>query len=123
MRIIIGLRSPLTPDLPLPPKQGYSKYHDAYMGTIKMRTTLTIEDRLAEELKRTAHSKGQSFKQVVNEALRAGLNAQARPPARPYHLEPTPMGRAKADTDLTKARQLSDEMEDATLAGKLEQRK
>ncbi|MDZ7811368.1 MAG: type II toxin-antitoxin system VapB family antitoxin [Arhodomonas sp.] len=45
-----------------------------------MRTTLTIEDRLAEELKRAAHSSGKSFKQIVNEALRAGLRRE-RPSA------------------------------------------
>lgn len=38
-----------------------------------MRTTLTIEDSLAELLKKQAHETGKPFKQVVNEALRAGL--------------------------------------------------
>lgn len=88
-----------------------------------MRTTLTIEDRLAEELKRRAQSKGKPFKQVVNEALRAGLHAQARPPAQTYRLEPTPMGRPRAGLDLTKARQLSDELEDSAVADKVAQRK
>lgn len=88
-----------------------------------MRTTLTIEDRLAEELKRAAHSSGKSFKQVVNEALRAGLAARDRPPARPYRLEPAHMGAVTPGIDLTRARQLSDGLEDDALADKLEQRK
>ncbi|WP_440998081.1 hypothetical protein [Arhodomonas sp. SL1] len=88
-----------------------------------MRTTLTIEDRLAEELKRAAHSSGKSFKQIVNEALRAGLAARERPSARPYHLEPAHMGGLAAGVDLTKARQLADRLEDDALAAKLEQRK
>lgn len=88
-----------------------------------MRTTLTIEDRLAEELKRAAHSSGKSFKQVANETLRAGLAARARPAARPYHLEPAHMGGVAAGIDLAKAHHLSDRLEDDALADKLEQRK
>ncbi len=88
-----------------------------------MRTTLTIEDRLAEELKRAAHASGKPFKQIVNETLRAGLAARQRPPAKPYRLEPAHMGAVAAGADLTKARQLSDQLEEEALAAKLEQRK
>lgn len=80
-----------------------------------MRTTLTIEDRLAEELKRVAYSSGKSFKQVVNEALRAGLAARQRPPARAYHLEPAHMGGLAVGIDLTKACHLADQLEDDAL--------
>lgn len=38
-----------------------------------MRTTLTVDDDVAVKLKRLA--KGRSFKDAVNEALRAGLHA------------------------------------------------
>ena len=38
-----------------------------------MRTTLTIDDDLAEALRDLAHRTRRSFKQVVNETLRRGL--------------------------------------------------
>lgn len=44
-----------------------------------MRTTLTLDDDVAEKLKAESRRSGQSFKQTVNEALRRGL---ARKPAR-----------------------------------------
>ncbi|MEY4352614.1 MAG: hypothetical protein RLZZ609_855 [Cyanobacteriota bacterium] len=39
-----------------------------------MRTTLTLDDDLAETLNRTARQTGQSFKAVVNAAIRRGLS-------------------------------------------------
>jgi len=88
-----------------------------------MRTTLTLEDRLAEALKRRAHEQGKPFKEVINEALRAGLQAQAQPSPRPYRLDPTSMGRPRHGYDLAKAREISEDLEDAAVAEKLEQRK
>ena len=88
-----------------------------------MRTTFTIEDRLLDELKRTARDSGKPFKQVVNEVLRAGLEARTRPQPQPYRLEPASMGRPLQGHDLTKARQLSDELEDDAIAEKVAQRK
>lgn len=38
-----------------------------------MRTTLTIDDDLGQQIKELAHRQRKSFKQVVNEILRAGL--------------------------------------------------
>ena len=40
-----------------------------------MRTTLTLDEQIAKALKEVAHRTGKPFKQVVNEALRAGLAA------------------------------------------------
>lgn len=88
-----------------------------------MRTTLTIDDRLLNELKRTAQASGKPFKQVVNEALRTGLSANAARPARRYELVPTPMGRPGADIDLVKARHEAARLEDQALVDKLRQRK
>jgi hypothetical protein len=48
-----------------------------------MRTTLTINDGLLRQLRQKALDSGKPFKQVVNEALRAGLEqpaTAARPP-------------------------------------------
>ena len=42
-----------------------------------MRTTLTVDDALLRQLRQKALDSGKPFKQVVNEALRAGLNTPA----------------------------------------------
>ncbi len=44
-----------------------------------MRTTLTLDDDLAEALARMARRDGRSFKDVVNDTLRRGLQTGARP--------------------------------------------
>jgi hypothetical protein len=44
-----------------------------------VRTTLTLDDDLAEALDRLARREGRSFKHVVNETLRRGLVTGARP--------------------------------------------
>jgi len=69
-----------------------------------MRTTLTIDDSLAELLKKQAYETGKPFKQVVDEALRAGLeHAGTTHASRPYRLEPASMGSVRPGTDLDKA--------------------
>jgi len=89
-----------------------------------MRTTLTLDDDLARLLKKTARDSERPFKQVVNEAIRAGLVALEEPPARqPYRLEPADLGGVRPGIDLTKALRLADELEDEALRQKLEQRK
>ncbi len=44
-----------------------------------MRTTLTIDDHIAEALKSLARTSGKTFKTVVNEALRNGLTTGEKP--------------------------------------------
>jgi hypothetical protein len=88
-----------------------------------MRTTLTLDDQLARDLKRVAHESGKPFRQVVNEALRAGLRALDRPEPQPYRLRPVSMGQTRSGIDLDKALQLADELENESLLRKLEQRK
>jgi len=53
-----------------------------------MRTTLTIDDAIAKALKTLAHRSNQSFKEVVNETLRAGLSVERGPRAKPYRVRP-----------------------------------
>jgi len=48
-----------------------------------MRTTLTLEDDLADRLAQIARATRQSFKAVVNETLRLGL-AEHRPSVPPF---------------------------------------
>lgn len=89
-----------------------------------MRTTLTLDDDLARLLKKTARDKQRPFKQVVNEAIRAGLATLEKPPVRePYRLEPSDLGGVRPGIDLTKALRLADELEDEALRQKQEQRK
>ena len=44
-----------------------------------MRTTVTLDSDVAEKLKELARRKRSSFKVTLNEVLRRGLTAQARP--------------------------------------------
>jgi len=85
-----------------------------------MRTTLTIDDRLARNLKEIAHRSGKPFEQVVNETLHAGLTAQKAPPkARSYRLKPASLGQPLPGIDLDKTLQLADTLEDIAIARKL----
>lgn len=89
-----------------------------------MRTTLTLDDDVAAELKRIAYERGEPFKRVVNEALRAGLAAaQAPRRAKRYRLEPVAMGAVRPGVRLDKALRLADELEEATVAGEMKARK
>ncbi len=89
-----------------------------------MRTTLTIEDRIAKALKALAHRSGKSFKQVLNETLQAGLAAREAPAKpRPYRVKPASLGGVLPGVDLTKAVQLADLLEDEEVARKLALRK
>lgn len=88
-----------------------------------MRTTLTIEDSLATELKKRALETGKPFKQVVNEALLTGLQQKAVRKSQAYRLKPVSLGTPLTGVNLDKALLLADELEDVSLRAKLEQRK
>lgn len=89
-----------------------------------MRTTLTIDDRIAKALKALAHRSGKPFKRVVNETLQAGLDAREAPAkVRPYRVKPVSLGGVMPGIDLTKALRLADALEDDEIARKLELRK
>ena len=87
-----------------------------------MRTTLTIEDSLASELKKRALETGKPFKQV-NEALQSWLQQKAVRNSQTYRLKPASLGLPLAGVNLDKALRLADELEDGSLHAKLEQRK
>jgi hypothetical protein len=75
------------------------------------RTTLTLDDDIADKLKRQAERRGVSFKDVVNAALRTGLAARdASVRKRPYQVQvfDSPLCRG---IDPMKLNQLSDELE------------
>ena len=88
-----------------------------------MRTTLTIDDALANQLKQRALETGKPFKQVVNEALLTGLQAQNVRKPKPYRLQPASLGAPLPGVDLTKALPTAEALEDEAIRSKLEQRK
>ncbi|AJP47375.1 hypothetical protein PG1C_00745 [Rugosibacter aromaticivorans] len=90
-----------------------------------MRTTLTIEDALACQLKKRAQEAGKPFKPVINENLLTELQQKAvRKSTSPaYRLKPASLGVPLASINLDKALHLADELEDISLRANLEQRK
>ena len=58
-----------------------------------MRTTITIDDDVLARARRIAGKRHTSFKFVVNEALRTGLDQVEKPAkSRPYHTDSHRMG-------------------------------
>lgn len=62
-----------------------------------MRTTLTLDPDVAALAERMQRVRGQSFKAIVNEALRCGLRAMAAPAGRPaaYRTPAVDLGRCR----------------------------
>ena len=87
-----------------------------------MRTTLTIDDDLAEALRDLAHRTRRSFKQVVNEAIRTGISG-SRPRPRRYRLKPAALGGVRPGFNLDQALEIADALEDDGIVQKLELRK
>jgi len=58
-----------------------------------MRTTLTLNPDVAAKARRGAAKLRKPFKEVINAALRIGLDAVLKPPAaKPYRTQPRPLG-------------------------------
>jgi predicted transcriptional regulator len=85
-----------------------------------MRTTVTLDPDVAAELKELARQRGVSFKEVLNDAVRAGLAAGTE--ARAYRLPTTRLGLRPA-VSLDGALRLAAAMEDEETVRKLELRK
>lgn len=83
-----------------------------------MRTTLTLDPDVEAMLKRVVRERRVSFKEAVNDSIRAGLRGEGgRTKVRP----PLPlfdMGQ-RADVSLDRALRVSDAMEDEELVRKL----
>ena len=61
-----------------------------------MRTTLTLDEDVAQRAKAAVARLHRPFKQVVNQALRAGLDGLEKPSAgKPYRTKPRGMGLRK----------------------------
>jgi len=88
-----------------------------------MRTTLTLDDRIAKALKAVAHRTGKPFKQVVHETLQTGLAARETAKPRPYRLKPVSLGGVVPGINIDKALRLSAALEDDEIARELDLRK
>lgn len=62
-----------------------------------MRTTLTLDNDVASALEQLRETRDQSFKELVNEALRIGLQSMAAPPKRrkPFRMRTADLGRCR----------------------------
>ena len=80
-----------------------------------MRTTVTLDPDVETLIKRTMSERGLTFKEAVNEAIRAGATRPARTPAAtfPAHDMGEPL------VDVTKAVRLAGELEDQELAARI----
>ena len=85
-----------------------------------MRTTLTLDDDVAAALKQQAKLHDQSFKQVVNDALRRGLTSPEPRGRRPFRVR-TFAGGFRTGIDPLKLNQLNAELELEELRRKLQQ--
>jgi hypothetical protein len=74
-----------------------------------MRTTVTLDPDVQRLLKDAEHRSGRPFKQVLNDAVRAGLGREVIK-SRAFKQRVFSLGRAKVD--LTKANALAGELED-----------
>jgi hypothetical protein len=76
-----------------------------------MRTTLTFEPSVDQLIRDAVYRTGNTFKQTVNDAIRAGLSKKKTVKAPPFVFPSANMGREQVD--LTKALSLSAELDDA----------
>lgn len=87
-----------------------------------MRTTVTLDPDVQALLKRSMREHDRSFKDALNEAVRAGLRRPAAvPKAAPFVQRSFKLGRPLVD--LTKANALAGELEDAELALRMQRRR
>ena len=85
-----------------------------------MRTTLTLDEDVAHHLAERHRLTGMSFKQLVNETLRAGFQAGQLPAAAPLPFRVTPKAAGfRTGVDVLRLNQLNDELESDAFLGKL----
>src|SRR6516164_5242271 len=76
-----------------------------------VRTTVTLDPDVERLLKEVAHQTRQSFKQVLNDAVRNGLQAATSNSKRkPFAVKARPMG-LRAGIDPTRLAELADDLE------------
>lgn len=80
-----------------------------------MRTTITLDPEVALLVERTMRERDLSFKQVVNDAIRAGLGSGG---GKRFRQRTFDMGAPRVD--VTKALELAARLEDEAIARKLD---
>jgi hypothetical protein len=85
-----------------------------------MRTTITLDEDVAAQLRRVMRERDLTFKDAVNSTLRAGLGTQ--PESRTYRLPTYRMG-VRPGIDLDHALRLDAALEDEETARQLRLRK
>jgi hypothetical protein len=83
-----------------------------------MRTTLTLDPDVAQELKKKIETEKITLREAVNSALRAGLRQSKREKKVPFEVEPHAFG-FHAGIDPDKFNQLVDELEVEEIVRKL----
>lgn len=88
-----------------------------------MRTTLDLDPRLMQRIRRKALDERKSLKEIINQTLAIGLDDDAARSSRPseYRLPVYSLGAPARNLD--KALILTDEMENAAVVSELEMRK
>jgi hypothetical protein len=82
-----------------------------------MRTTVTLDPDVEAMLRKEVRRRGESFKQVLNDAIRTGLRDIGKRRSEEA-FEPPIFDMGKPRVDLTKATWLSAELEDEELIGR-----
>ena len=82
-----------------------------------MRTTLTLDDDIADSLRERARLLDLPFKRVVNDALRRGLSPAAQEDRPVFRVTPLPGG-FRPGVDPLKLNQLNDELETQEFVGR-----
>jgi hypothetical protein len=83
-----------------------------------MRTTVTLDPDVEAKLRAVMRERGLSFKEAINDSVRAGLGGDSHP-SRRFQVHARPMG-ARPGVNLDKALRLAGELEDAEIMRKLE---
>ena len=82
-----------------------------------MRTTLTLDDDVADFLREQARLQSKPFKQVVNETLRRGMSPAAREDRPVFRVTPL-RGGFRPGVDPLRLNQLNDELETQAFIGR-----
>lgn len=83
----------------------------------RVRTTVSLDPDTRLLVERHMRERGLSFKEAINQAIRAGLGA--RPDEQPSYTTPRALGPARVD--LTKALTLAGRLEDEAILRRLDE--
>lgn len=86
-----------------------------------MRTTVTLDADVEASLRKVMRERGETFKQVLNAAIREGLVSARRKVAKLLKQRTFDLGESLVD--LTKALSLAAELEDAETIAKMQRRR